>query len=108
MKEVRNAPRLTINLALTSRHSGLRQDGRRPYELRSIAMTFTPHPTADGSATMQQGLTTVSATVFGPREPKGQSRGQVRHDQAFITVEVGEAAWAQQGGGKRTRGDKCV
>lgn len=71
-------------------------------------MTFSPQANADGSATMQQGLTTVSATVFGPREPKGQSRSLVHHDKAFISVEVGEAAWAQQGGSKRTRGDKWV
>ncbi|KAI5451129.1 Exosome non-catalytic core component [Naganishia albida] len=82
---------------------GLRQDGRRPYELRSTAITFTPHPTADGCATMQQGLTTVTATVFGPREPKAQTRPV--HDRAVVNVEVGEAGWASQGG-KRTRGDK--
>ncbi|KAJ9107688.1 hypothetical protein QFC21_001148 [Naganishia friedmannii] len=69
-------------------------------------MTFAPHANADGSATMQQGLTTVSATVFGSREPRAQSRGMLLHDRAFLSVEVGEAAWAQQGGSKRSRGDK--
>lgn len=54
---------------------------------------------------MQQGLTTVTATVFGPREPKAQTRPV--HDRAVVNVEVGEAGWASQGG-KRTRGDKCV
>lgn len=71
-------------------------------------MTFSPQANADGSATMQQGLTTVSATVFGPREPRAQSRGMLLHDRAFLSVEVGEAAWAQQGGSKRSRGDKWV
>lgn len=106
MKEVRSIIQTTRTV--TNFSPGLRQDGRRPYELRSVAMTFSPQANADGSATMQQGLTTVSSTVFGPREPKGQSRSLVHHDKAFISVEVGEAAWAQQGGSKRTRGDKWV
>lgn len=60
---------------------------------------------ADGSATFQQGLTTVTVSVFGPREAK--NRSQTNHDKATVAVEVGVSAWAQQGGqGRRARGDK--
>lgn len=86
--------------------SGLRHDNRRPYELRSCSFALSPHPTADGSATVTQGLTSVQASVFGPREPR--QRAGVAHDKASIVVEVGVVPWAQgQGQGRgRSRGDK--
>jgi exosome complex component RRP41 len=92
----------TQQCPLTS--TGLRVDGRRPYELRSVSMTFSPQAHADGSATMQQGLTTVTVSVFGPREPR--SRANAIHDRANLVVEVGVAGWSQPGVGQRNRGDK--
>ncbi|RSH90141.1 Exosome non-catalytic core component [Saitozyma podzolica] len=83
---------------------GLRHDARRPYELRSTSFSLGTHPTADGSSTVTQGLTSVSVTVFGPREPK--QRAGVTHDRASIVVEVGVALWAGTGAQRRTRGDK--
>ncbi|WWD00213.1 hypothetical protein V866_007122 [Kwoniella sp. B9012] len=83
---------------------GLRHDARRPYELRSTSFQLDTHPTAEGSSTVTQGLTTVQVSVFGPREPK--SRSTASHDKAIINVEVGVVPWAQGGGGKRIRGDK--
>jgi exosome complex component RRP41 len=71
-----------------------------------MSLRLTPHNTADGSSTVQQGLTTVTATVFGPREPK--QRGQSNHDRANLVVDVGVAAWAQQGANRKARGDKWV
>ncbi|WWC59108.1 uncharacterized protein I303_101656 [Kwoniella dejecticola CBS 10117] len=84
---------------------GLRHDARRPYELRSTSFQLNTHPTAEGSSTVTQGLTTVQVSIFGPREPR--QRSQASHDKAIISVEVGVVPWAQGGGGvKRVRGDK--
>ncbi|WVQ83871.1 hypothetical protein IAT38_006015 [Cryptococcus sp. DSM 104549] len=83
---------------------GLRHDARRPYELRSTSFTLTTHPSSDGSATATQGLTSVSASVFGPREPR--MRSQAAHDRAVVSVEVGVVPWAAGAGARRTRGDK--
>ncbi|WWC87253.1 uncharacterized protein L201_002141 [Kwoniella dendrophila CBS 6074] len=83
---------------------GLRHDARRPYELRSTSFQLNTHPTAEGSATVTQGLTTIQVSIFGPREPR--QRSNASHDRAIISVEVGVVPWAQGGGGKRVRGDK--
>jgi len=47
---------------------GLRLDGRKPEELRSIKMEVGILPNADGSAYIQQGKNKILAGVFGPRE----------------------------------------
>lgn len=84
---------------------GLRHDNRRPYELRSCSFELSPHPRADGSATATQGLTSVQASVFGPREPR--QRSGAAHDHAVVSVEVGVAPWAQGAFGRgKSRGDK--
>lgn len=84
--------------------SGLRHDSRRPYELRSMSFQLLPHPHADGSATVSQGLTSVQVAIFGPREPK--SRSSSHPERAVISVEVGVVPWAQSGGAKKSRGDR--
>ncbi|KAL7423347.1 Exosome non-catalytic core component [Cryptotrichosporon argae] len=88
--------------------AGLRHDNRRPYELRAIALALDTAPHADGSATVTQGLTTVLASVSGPREPrtKGGGGGGQAHDRASVVVEVGVAPWAQGQARARSRGDK--
>jgi exosome complex component RRP41 len=47
---------------------GLRLDGRKPEELRSIKMEVGILPNADGSVYIQQGKNKILAGVFGPRE----------------------------------------
>jgi exosome complex component RRP41 len=88
----------------TAKPPGLRHDARRPYELRSLSFQLLPHPHADGSATVSQGLTSVQVVIYGPREPK--SRSNSHPDKAVISVEVGVVPWAQSGGAKKSRGDR--
>ncbi|KAG8708411.1 Exosome non-catalytic core component [Ceratobasidium sp. 395] len=83
---------------------GYRADGRKTKELRSITIEHSPHPTADGSATVSHGLTTVNVSVFGPREAK--NRAQSMHDKALINVDVAEAPFSSNDRRKRGRGDK--
>jgi exosome complex component RRP41 len=47
---------------------GLRLDGRKPEELRSIKIEVGILPNADGSAYIQQGKNKILAGVHGPRE----------------------------------------
>lgn len=85
---------------------GFRIDGRKQYELRSIAITLggSQDTSADGSASITQGLTTVSATVFGPREARSGSN--ILHDRASVNVEVSLAPWGSMERRRRNRGDR--
>jgi len=47
---------------------GLRLDGRKPEELRSMKIEVGILPNADGSAYIQQGKNKILAGVYGPRE----------------------------------------
>lgn len=47
---------------------GLRQDGRRPNELRRIRCKLGVFTQPDGSAYIEQGLTKVLAAVYGPHQ----------------------------------------
>ncbi len=47
---------------------GLRLDGRKPGELRSIEIEVGVLPNADGSAYIRQGKNKILAAVYGPRE----------------------------------------
>jgi len=55
---------------------GLRLDGRKPEELRSIKIEVGILSNADGSAYIQQGKNRILAAVYGPRElhPKHLAR----------------------------------
>jgi exosome complex component RRP41 len=55
---------------------GLRLDGRKPEELRSIKIEVGVLSNADGSAYIQQGKNRILAAVYGPRElhPKHLAR----------------------------------
>ncbi|KAH8831860.1 ribosomal protein S5 domain 2-type protein [Flagelloscypha sp. PMI_526] len=73
----------------------LRSDGRRPYELRAMEMDLSvasASSSADGFASVSQGLTAVSASVFGPREAK--SRRDTIHDRAVVNVQIVMAPFA--------------
>lgn len=85
---------------------GFRVDGRKQYELRSIAIQLggSQDTAADGSAQITQGLTIVSATVFGPREAR--TGGNALHDRASVNVEVSLAPWGSMERRRRNRGDR--
>lgn len=116
--------------------SALRLDSRFPLELRSLSFEILPAPPAsssststistppahaDGYAVASHGLTTVSSSVFGPREAQrtgawsggaGQGSGAgaggggggataggaQKGDRAQVNVEVGIAGWAERVG----------
>lgn len=90
----------------------LRLDGRRPLELRSLALEIgssrtnltssVSHP--DGCARAQQGLTSIFASVYGPREAR--SRTSSLHDRAVVNVEVDMDAWSGRERRKRSKGDR--
>ncbi|GAA6008389.1 hypothetical protein JCM11491_004458 [Sporobolomyces phaffii] len=102
--------------------SALRLDSRLPLELRSVSFEILPAPPpfdaldqpsfppalADGYAKVSHGLTTVTCSVFGPRESlrtgpwsgQGQNHaaggGQQKGDRGAVNVEVGSAAWGER------------
>ena len=51
--------------------AGLRVDGRRPDELRTLRHSFGVNPEADGSVFYEQGLNKLIVNVHGPHEPSG-------------------------------------
>ncbi|EJD48999.1 exosome component 4, partial [Auricularia subglabra TFB-10046 SS5] len=83
---------------------GLRSDGRRQHELRSLGMQLATQGAADGSALVSHGLTTALAVVHGPRE--GRLRSLTLHDRAVIDVTVIVAPFSQGERRKRTKGDR--
>lgn len=97
--------------------SALRIDSRLPLELRHLSFSLLPAPPsaphafaaaalppaqADGYARVSHGLTTVSASVFGPREPaktgpfSSAGTGSRPGDKASVNVEVGVAGWSER------------
>ncbi|KAJ4458876.1 putative Exosome complex component RRP41 [Paratrimastix pyriformis] len=84
--------------------SGLRQDGRRPKELRLIECEMGVEPGADGSAVWHQGNTVVYATVQGPKESTFRSRNQT--GRAQISVEFFLAPFSGSDRRVRSRFDR--
>ncbi|GAA5955823.1 hypothetical protein JCM3765_001863 [Sporobolomyces pararoseus] len=107
--------------------SALRLDSRLPLELRSISFEILPSPPpfdgttstsrafppalADGYSKVSHGLTTVTCSVFGPRESirvgpfsgggggggaQAQSTALGTSDRGSMNVEVGSAAWGER------------
>jgi ribonuclease PH len=61
----------------------------------------------DGSASVSQGLTAVSASVFGPREAK--NRRDTIHDRATLNVQIVMAPFASSTSRRRRgKNDKYV
>ncbi|KIJ28171.1 hypothetical protein M422DRAFT_54726 [Sphaerobolus stellatus SS14] len=86
---------------------GYRSDGRKQFELRNFAIDLSSSSSnADGSSVVSHGLTTVMATVFGPREAR--MRSLTMHDRAVINVEVGIAPFSSGERRRRGRGDKRI
>lgn len=98
----------------------LRLDGRLPLELRSLALHISPEAPLlgistlpglslqgpDGSARVQQGLTSVFAAVCGPRE--AATRSNTLHDRAVVEVDVSMEPWSGKERRKRAKGDRFV
>lgn len=99
---------LFIHVLFSPPHPGLRSDFRRSHELRTFSLSIPTSSTssADGVATCSHGMTTVLATVHGPREAK--MRSGTLFDRAVLNVEVGVGAWAGSERRRRGRGDKSV
>ena len=56
--------------------AGLRLDGRRPGDIRTLKHKLAFVPTADGSAYLEQGFNKVTVMVHGPQEPKKRLNDQ--------------------------------
>jgi exosome complex component RRP41 len=69
--------------------TGLRQDGRRPAEMRNVTAQISTIPGCTGSSVFKMGQTEVIAQVFGPSEGKGE------RDAADIFVCVAFAEFAK-------------
>lgn len=84
--------------------SGLRVDGRKPSEIRSLSCKLGVVPSSDGSAFVEIGNTRVIASVHGPRE--AYRRKDAEHDQAVIACEIHVAPFAGNERRKHKLGDK--
>ncbi len=62
--------------------AGLRNDGRKPNELRPIKMDVGILKNADGSAYIEMGKNKIIAAVYGPKEV--HPRHLVRPDRAIV------------------------
>eukprot|EP01117_Protostelium_nocturnum_P004035 TRINITY_DN15305_c0_g1_i1.p1 TRINITY_DN15305_c0_g1~~TRINITY_DN15305_c0_g1_i1.p1 ORF type:complete len:249 (-),score=99.92 TRINITY_DN15305_c0_g1_i1:54-800(-) len=83
---------------------GLREDGRRPNELRRIKSKLGIFSRASGSAYYEQGNTKVIAVVYGPREVSKRMNGL--HDRATITCEYSMASFSTGERKKKNKGDR--
>ncbi|ETO17724.1 hypothetical protein RFI_19591 [Reticulomyxa filosa] len=81
-------------MATSLSESGLREDGRRPHEVRRVECKLCVFPHADGSAEFRLGATHVIATVFGPRQASTKA-ARVNEDGATITCRVQSCEFSQ-------------
>ena len=82
----------------------LRPDGRRWNELRQINAQISTNAASDGSSYLEMGNTKVLCIVTGPAEQRGgQRREGKERDEAQISVEINQAAFA---GTDRKKGAK--
>jgi len=88
--------------------AGLRVDGRRPGEIRTITHKLGVTQKADGSVYYEQGLNKVIASVHGPQEPERRppAGGAGAQDRGTISVQVINAPFAGTDWKKRRAGDK--
>lgn len=89
-----------------------------------MELTVSPHASAttslvpttasasvrpDGSAKVTQGLTSVTACIYGPREPSRVARAPiVRPNRASIHAEIAIAPWGGQDWRHRSRNDRRI
>ncbi|KAL0248570.1 hypothetical protein GEMRC1_003806 [Eukaryota sp. GEM-RC1] len=84
--------------------AGLRADGRRPTEVRSISYLLGSVSNADGSCTFSQGNTKLIVSIFGPKETS--RKRDVLHDTVNVRVEFGQSLFAQGEKRERRRSDR--
>lgn len=84
---------------------GLRLDGRRPNELRRIRCKLGVFPEPDGSAYIEQGLTKVLASIYGPHQVRG-GRSKAQHDAAVVNCQFSMAVFSTGERKRRPRGDR--
>lgn len=83
--------------------AGLRVDGRREDDVRTVRFTIGVASQADGSVYLEQGLNKVLVLVHGPHEPDG---GGGSEDRASLEVEVEQSAFSGTERKKRRIGDR--
>ena len=83
---------------------GLRADGRRADEVRRVVCDTGVLADRDGSAEFHQGLTTVVASVQGPREVV--YRSEAKHDRAIVRCQILVAPFSSTERKKRKSNDK--
>lgn len=83
---------------------GLRGDGRRAEEVRRLSCKTSILPDSDGSCEFKQGLTTVIATVQGPRQV--EYRSDAKHDRAIIRCQISVAPFSTTERKKRRINDR--
>ena len=100
-----------INSTHTMQHAeilslaGLRIDGRRPEEMRSLRHTFGVNPEANGSVFFEQGLNKLMVNVHGPHEP---TRRVSQDEEAEVVVRVSQAPFAGTEWKKKRVGDRKI
>lgn len=85
--------------------SGLRGDGRKPSEIRSVNCKLGVFDQADGSAYFELGNTRVLAAVYGPHEISENNKGKATHDRAIINCQYSMATFSTSERKNRPRGD---
>ncbi|KGN50449.1 exosome complex component RRP41 homolog [Cucumis sativus] len=83
---------------------GLRQDGRRPRELREMRAEIGAVSKANGSAVFEMGNTKVLAAVYGPREV--QNKSQQMSNQALVRCEYTMANFSTGDRMRKPKGDR--
>ena len=81
--------------------AGLRIDGRRPDEMRSIRLRLGVTPMADGSVYYEQGLNKILVNAHGPQEPVRRADDQER---GAINVQIVNASFSGTDWKKRRAG----
>merc|ERR1711865_737596 len=83
---------------------GLRADGRRPPEIRTVRCKLGIFEKADGSAYLQQGNTRCTVSIYGPREVT--RRADAKHDRCIVTCEYSVATFSAGERKRKSRGDR--
>ena len=93
--------------------AGLRVDGRRENDVRSVKFRYNVVPLADGSVYYEQGLNKVLVMVHGPQEGGGGGGGggdglsrSDREERGVLTVSVETAAFSGTERKTRRVGDR--
>lgn len=73
---------------------GLRQDGRRPNEMRQLKAELGILPHADGSALWEMGNTRLIASVHGPLESPSSNDSSSSSSSGTVRVTLHQAAFS--------------